>query len=196
MSEPKTLKEWREFRGLSRQQLAEATFLEEKLIARIEEVGVPTRASVRKDDDFTNEVLGSIMEALDLEEDIYFNDAPIESSPGDFVFDPSKLADLDPGIVEFLQNHAEELNLRVAVPNQWDVALKPYPDIRREDLEAIRDWCHEEAAHAAEMGRQEMNIAALMQEHSSNPNAKTGDVLEFRDGRWVPKRRAEEYEEE
>ncbi len=192
MSESKTLREWRELRGLSRAELAEATSLEEELIARIEEVGVPTPVSTRKDDDFTDEVLGSIMEALDIEEDIYFNDAPIEAKPGDFVLDPSKLADLDPGISEFLQSHAEELDLRVAVPNEWDVALKPYADIRREDLETIRDWCREEAGYAAEMGRQHMNMAALIEEHSSDPNAKTGDVLEFRDGRWVPKRKEED----
>ncbi len=194
MEDARTLKEWRELRGLSRAELAEATFLEEDLIARIEEVGIPTRASMRKDDDFTDEVLGSIMEALDLEEDIYFNDAPIESSPGDIVFDPSKLADLDPGIAEFLQSHAEELNLRVAVPNQWDVALKPYADIQREDIKAIGEWCREEAAYAAEMGRQAMNMAALMEEHSADPNAKTGDVLEFRNGGWVPKSREDDEE--
>ncbi len=194
MDKPRTLKEWRELRGLSREELAEQTFLDEKLIARIEEVGVPAPASIRKTDDFTDEVLGSIMEALDLEEGISFNDAPIEANPGDMVLDPSRLAKLDPGILEFLQSHAEELNLRVAVPNQWDVALKPYADIRGEDLKAMSEWRREEAAYAAEMGRQYMNMAALMEEHSTDSSAKTGDVLEFRDGRWVPKRRAEEDE--
>ncbi len=196
MSEPRTLREWRELRGLSREELAEATFLEEELIARIEEVGVPSRASMRKDDDFTDEVLGSIMEVLNLKEGLHLNDAPIETQPGDFVLNPVELAKLNPEILEFLQSHAEELSLRVAVPNEWDVALKPCADIRWEDCEAIGDWCREEAAYIQESGRLHMDLAALVQEHSTDPNTKTGEVLEFRNGRWVPKGREEDEEKE
>ncbi len=195
MDEAKTLKQWRELRGLTIQELAEATFLEEELIARIEEVGVPMPASMRKADDFTDEVLGSIMDALDVKEGVRFNDAPIEAQPADFVLDPTALAELDAEILEFLQSHAEEISLRVAVPNKWDVALKPYANIRREDYEALREWCREEAAYAAEMEQWHGDMAALMEEHSADPNAKTVDVLEFRDGRWVPKRREEDEEE-
>jgi hypothetical protein len=147
---------------------------------------------MRKADDFTDEVLGSIMEALDIEEGIAFEDAPIESNPGHYVLDPAALAKLDPGIVEFLQEHAEELKLRVGIPNQWDGALKPYSKVNLEDAENINAWCQEEAAYLKQMVQYHMDLDALMSEHTTDPNVKMGEVLEWRDGRWVPRPPKEE----
>jgi transcriptional regulator with XRE-family HTH domain len=192
MSKHKTFKEWRELRGLSREELAEKTWLDEELIARIEEVGVPTPASIRKADDFGSEVLDSISEALDIEEGVGYDVAPIEANPGDYVLNPTALAALDPGIVEFLKEHAEELDLRVGIPNQWDVALKPIGKVSLEDAENIKAWRQEENAYRKEMLQHIRDFNALGLEHTTDPNAKIGEVLEWRDGRWVPKPPKEE----
>jgi transcriptional regulator with XRE-family HTH domain len=194
LSESKTLREWRELRGLTREELAEKVGVSANIIARLEEVGDPTYADTLEGDTFLNHVIGPIMEALDLKEGVALTEVPVGVRPGYVVLDIAALWELDEGAVRLLLERAEELDLRLAVPNGWDVGLKRHEDVTEADRRAITKYLAGEAAYAEAMGEYHGNIAALLAEHATDENQKTGDVLEERGGRWVPKRQKDEEE--
>jgi hypothetical protein len=194
--EHRTLKEWREVRGLSRDELAERTGVDTETIARLEEVGDPTYVCTRESDEYTNVVIGPIMEALGLQGGVELAEVPSEARPGHFVLDPSALSELDEGVARFLMEHAEEIDLRCAVPNEWDVGLKRHEDVTEADGRAIKEYCDREAAYMMAMAEHCMNMAALLEERATGENQTTGDVLELRGGRWVPKTKKDQEEEE
>jgi transcriptional regulator with XRE-family HTH domain len=196
MSEAKTLKEWRQLRGLSRDELAARVGIDAETIARLEEVGDPTYANSIEGDAYLNSVIGPIMEALELKEGVSLAEVPGEARPGNFVLDLAALWELDEGVARFLMEHAEELDLRCAVPNKWDVGLKRHEDVTEADGRAIKEYCDREVAYMKAMGEEHANIAALLEEHATDENQKTGEVLEQRGGRWVPKRKQDEDESE
>jgi transcriptional regulator with XRE-family HTH domain len=195
VSEYKTLKEWRELRGLTREELAEKAGVSERVIGRLEEVGDPTYANTLEGDTFLNHVIGPIMEALELDEGVAFAEVPKEVRPGNVVLDMAALWELDEGVVRFLLEHAEELDVRLAVPNGWDVGLKSYEYVTEADHKAITEYLAGEAAYVEAMAEHHGNIAALLAEHATDETQRTGDVLEERGGKWVPKPPKEEGEE-
>jgi len=195
-SKDRTLKEWREQRGLSREELAERTGVDAVLLARLEEVGDPTYADTIEGDAFLKEVIGPIMEVLGLEEGVAMDKVPIDAAAGAYVLDPGALSKLDEDVECFLAEHAEEIGLRVAVPNRWDVGLKPYADLEEADYEAIVAYKAREIAHNRAIAEYARNMYAMLTEHATDENQKTGDVLEERGGRWVPKRQRSPKEED
>ena len=82
MSESMTLREWRELRGLTREELAEKVGVSANIIARLEEVGDPTYADTLEGDTFLNHAIGPIMEALDLKEGVALTEVPVGVRPG------------------------------------------------------------------------------------------------------------------
>jgi transcriptional regulator with XRE-family HTH domain len=195
MDESKSLKEWRELGGLSRAELAESVGVDAEIIARLEEVGHPTYADTMEDDAFLDSVIGPIMEVLGLKEGVSLTEVPSKVKPGNIVFDAAALWELDESVARFVMEHAEEIDLRCAIPNRWDVGLKRDEDVTEADSREIKEYCDREAAYAMAMGEEHKNIVALLEEHATDKNQKTGDVLEERSGRWVPKKRQGEGEE-
>jgi len=138
VGEGKTLKEWRERRGLSREELADKSGVDLGDITWWEEVGFPTYYSSRQGDASGRTFVGPLMEAPNTKEGVVATDAPVEAEPGAYVLDPAKLGELDSGVVEFLREHAEEIGLRMAVPSRWDVALQPFENLGPEDVQGER----------------------------------------------------------
>jgi transcriptional regulator with XRE-family HTH domain len=192
--EGRTLKEWRELRGLSRDELAERVGVDAETIARLEEVGDPTYADTIEGDAYLNGVIGPIMEALGLDGGVALTELPSAARPGCFVLDPAALWELDESVARFIIEHAEEIDLRLAVPNKWDVGLKPHEYVTEADVRAIKEYCDKEVAYVKAMAEYHGNMAALLSEHATDENQKTGDVLEIRGDRWVPKKRKGEGE--
>jgi transcriptional regulator with XRE-family HTH domain len=139
--ETRTLKEWRELKGWSREELAAQTGVGADLIARLEEVGDPTYgAGTRMGERFFQEVISPLADALEAGA-ISMEVVPGEPMPGHYVFDILLLEELDPEAAEFLWTHVEELDLRIAVPNRWGVGLKTLEQAdTQEDAEAIAAW--------------------------------------------------------
>ena len=97
-------------------------------ITRWEEVGFPMREGIEADR-FRSEIIGPLMDILNAREGIVTNTVPVEAQPGSYMLNPGALAKIDEDVLEFLHEHAEELGLRVAVPNRYDVGLKLYEDL-------------------------------------------------------------------
>jgi transcriptional regulator with XRE-family HTH domain len=194
--ENRTLKEWRELRGLSREELAEKAGVSVGILARLEEVGEPYADDTVEGDAFLQLVTGPIMSALGLEEVVVTDVVPKYAAPGDLVLDPGGLAELDESVWRFLIEHAEEINLRVAVPNRWDVGLKRHQDVSEADAVAIHSYLENQGAYKQAAVDETGDIVALLQEYATEKGQKTGDVLEPRGGRWVPKSKGSEEEDE
>ncbi len=191
----RTIREWRELRGLSREELAEAAGIDADLIARLEEVGSPTYSNTIEGDAFANAVIGPISEALGADI-IRLPDVPLDARPGALVLDLVALYELDGSVADFLIEHAEEIGLRLAVPNRWDVGLKSYADVGKADFEAIVAQIEREATHGLAMVERLEDNLALLTEHAEHEGQMMGDVLEERGGRWAPKRQGSPEEAE
>ena len=196
MSESKTLKDWRELKGLSREELAEIASVDAETIARGEEVGDPTYVNTIEGDAFLNEVIGPIMDALGLKEGVSLTEVPSKPKLGTFVLDLAGLSELDESVARFVLEHAEEIDLRCAVPNKWDVGLKRHEEVTEADARAIKEFCDREVAYVTAMAEEHANMAALISEHATDENQTVGDMLEKRGGRWVPKSKKGEGESE
>jgi hypothetical protein len=58
-----------------------------------------------------------------------------------YVLDPLALEELSPEVAEFLGEHAEALDLRMAVPSRWGVVLKTLEQANTQaDADAIFAW--------------------------------------------------------
>jgi transcriptional regulator with XRE-family HTH domain len=183
--EDRTLREWRELRGFTREELAEKVGVPARVIARLEEVGDPTYTNTIEGDAYLNGIIGPIMEALGIDGGVALAEVPRKARPGHLVLDGATLSELDEGIVRFLIEHAEEIDLRLAVPNKWDVRLKRHEYVTEADAKAIKEDCDREVAHMEAMGEYHGNMAALLAEHATDENQKTGDVVAKRGGQWT-----------
>ncbi len=140
----RTLRRWRERRGLSREELAELAGVDADLIARLEELGDPTYGpDTRMGQRFNREVLAPLADALldGSAEAFHIQVVPEEPMPGYYVLDPLALEELSPETAEFLGEHAEALDLRMAVPSRWGVVLKTLEQADTQaDADAIVAW--------------------------------------------------------
>lgn len=125
----RTLREWREYRGLSREELAGRVGVHAGAVRRWEEIGLDCEPGSRAGD----YIVGKVMEALEVEEGLKLEHVPSEPKPGDMVITPG------PGVdIEDLIGRAEELNVRIAVPDRFGLSLKPLKDgLTEEDYAAI-----------------------------------------------------------
>ena len=138
----KTLKELRELRGLTLEELADRTNIPKTKLRRWEEVGLDaapytTAATLAEDN------LESVLDVLDADNVTHPSYTPSTPEPGQLVMDcPDNLQ-----LMNLLWERADELALRVAVPSKkWVTLLKEPPNVTLEDVRAIHD--HE----AAEIG--------------------------------------------
>jgi transcriptional regulator with XRE-family HTH domain len=183
----RTLREWRELRGMSREELAEKSGVDEDMIARLEEVGDPVESGTIEGDVFARRVIGPILDALDAHDGIAIASVPMDVTPGHWVLDFAALSDLDDSIADFLVEHAGEIALRVAVPNRWGIGLKRFADVDGADAQAIVDYNRRQIRHSMRMVARLENNRALLQEHATDETQKMGEVFDERGGRWVPK---------
>ena len=138
MVEIRPLKEWRELRGFSCNELAEIVGEDPEDLARWEKVGYPFYFGTKVEALFVFYVLIKLVDALKVQDNVIDAvEAPTEARPGDFVLSIGALLTVDPDTFCSLAEYAEEIGLRVAVPNRWDVVLKRFEDLVPEDWEAI-----------------------------------------------------------
>jgi hypothetical protein len=90
--------------------------------------------------------------------------------------------------MDYLRKRADELDLRVAVPNRFDEALKPYAQMTDADWEYVEAEHREDQEHNAERLRGLEDLASRMAEHGASEEDKVDDVFEERDGKLMPKR--------
>ena len=156
-------------------------------VARWEEAGLPVKEGFEADT-FANTVLSAVRDILGVDRrGITVSHLPLGPDAGHYVLNPAKLAALDVEVLAFLHEHAEELDLRTAVPNSHDIGLKPFVDVGDDDVKAIMKRAELEHEHARAMGERLSNMLAMAEEHSDDPKAKMGDILEEKDGRLIPK---------
>ncbi len=167
----RTLKEWREHRGLSREELAERVGVLASMIERWEEVGLDEEPGSRLGDLF----VGKVMDALEVEEGLVFPYVPDSPKPGDFIITPGAGAE---SLLEEIIEHAEELNLRMAAPDRWGQSLKPPKDLSDEDHAAIAGYFRREAAYSLRMSERARNIVEML----------GGDSGEWRPGQTMGER--------
>lgn len=163
MSEDRTLKEWRELRGLSREDLAQRLGLTALMVERWEEVGLDAEPGSR----YGDYLVGRIFDALDIDGSLNLEDVPSEPNPGDVVIRPEAGLDID----ELLKLAEEPDAVRIAVPNEWGLSLKPIGELAEEDHAAL-----------VEHFRQERAYSERMVERLDN----TLDMLGGNDGTWKP----------
>jgi transcriptional regulator with XRE-family HTH domain len=149
----KTLKEWREHRGLSREELAGRVGVVESMVERWEEVGLDAEPGSRLGDLF----IGKLMEALEVEEGLMIEHVPDSPKVGDLVITPGP----DLGIEELLER-AEELNLRIVIPDAWGQTLKPPAEATDEDYGAIEEHFRKESAYALSVSERVKNVVEML----------------------------------
>jgi transcriptional regulator with XRE-family HTH domain len=189
MVEVRTLKELRELRGFSRDELAEMIRVDPEDLARWEEVGLPVYLGTKDDALFAFYVFPRLVDALNAYDNVIEAvEAPTEARPGDLVLSLGALLQIDPDTSCFLADHAKEINLRVAVPNRWDIALKRLENVVPKDWEAIVSALKQDSISERNPAEHLGETAALFQEHSTNDDDWLDDVLEWRGGKWRPKK--------
>ena len=136
----RTLREWREHRDLSREELAERIGVTENMVERWEEIGLDAEPGSR----YGDYLVGRITDALRVDGVLHLEHVPDSPNPGDLVITPG------PGVdIEDLLERAEELNVRVAVPSKWGPMMKPIEELEAADHKAIAAELRREAAHSA-----------------------------------------------
>jgi transcriptional regulator with XRE-family HTH domain len=136
----RTLREWREYRGISREELAERVGVTASMIERWEDIGLDYEPGSRAGD----YIVGKFMDALEIEEGLRLEHVPSEPKPGDLVITGG------PGVdIEDLIERAEELNVRIAVPDRFGLSLKPLKDgLTEEDFAALAEYHERERAYS------------------------------------------------
>ena len=182
VNEPRTLKEWRELRGMSIDEVAGKTGFPPEQIRRWEEVGFDAHPYTKKGDELLNEALGELYLVLGVEEEGMSGPdyAPSAPRPGSFVVEPN------PEVleVEFIQRNAEALDLRLAVPTEWGTILKPLGDVSGEEFQAVQDYFRAEAEHQTAQRHRYGAYGRLIEEqraHAGEDNLTVGDALERAD---------------
>lgn len=186
MNEDRSLSEWRNLAGYSPEEVAEHIGMDEREYRRWEEVGPPYPNSSRKGDQFIETYLPRAEELLGPMDRVVSPDAPREPDAGSLVISfPWKLDDT---VMDYLQEHADELYLRVAVPNRFDAALIPYTKLTDDDRKSIEDEFRADQKHNAERLKMLDDVASRMDEHGAREEDTVGDVFEERGGKLIPKR--------
>lgn len=163
----RTLKEWREHRGLSLEELAGRVGVDAVMVERWEEVGLDAEPGSR----YGDYLIHKIMEALEVEEGLRLKDVPSEPKPGDLIITGG------PGVdIEDLVERAEELNVRITVPDRFGLSLKPLKDgVSEEDYAAIAE--HFERERAYSMGVVRRMEAALEMLGGNSGEWKPGQTM-------------------
>ncbi len=132
MEDAKTLKEWRELRGLSAQEVADRVGVDLSRYQRWEEVGFDWDSDTREGAELLDLYVAKLMRVFGLpDEGLVVNDVPSKPNPGDLVVRGV------PEIVRLLSEYGDEINPRMAVPTRWGIVLKPTKDVTFEDHKAI-----------------------------------------------------------
>jgi transcriptional regulator with XRE-family HTH domain len=159
---PLTLKEFRELRGMSVEELADESGVPAQMIERWEGVGMDAAPITRKADFFAYHQLAALGEVLGFDR-VKVPFAASEAEPGDMVitaFRPSER--LERLVQEALDT--EGVNVRIAVPTErWGVVLKSADEVTPEERQAIDSYEAEEAAHNEERLRVLGAILTLME---------------------------------
>jgi transcriptional regulator with XRE-family HTH domain len=192
MAESKTLRDWRELRGLTVEELADMIGQDSERVERWEELGWDWEPYTSAGDAEDQEVINSLFAALGIEGGIAGVHAPPAPEPGQYVVDPAKLPE---DMLRFLVENAEEVGVRVSLPSRWGAYLKAHAFLEPADLEALEAHYAGEAEHSARMGAMLSNIVARLEEHGGQGGDKVGDVLEGRGGKLVPRRQPPEDQE-
>ena len=172
----KTLAEWREHRGLSREELAERVGATAQMVERWEEIGLDVEPGSRHGD----YLVGRIMAALRVDGELHLGHVPDSPNPGDLVISPG------PGVnIEDLLERAEELNVRVAAPSKWGPMMKPIERLGTADYKAIAAEHRREAAYSA-------RIAGLLDNTLEMLGGNSG---EWKEGQTLGERLEEADEE-
>ncbi len=168
-----TLREWRELRGLSREDLAERIGVTAFEVERWEEVGFDHPPGSRLGDF----VAGKVVDALDAGEGLKLEHVPSEPNPGDLIITGG------PGVdIEDLIGRAEELNIRIAVPDRYGLSLKPLKDgLTEEDYAALAEYHERERAYSEGVVRRMEAAMELL----------GGNSGEWREGQTMGERLAE-----
>ncbi len=135
-----TIRERREELGLSLEELAERIGVAASMVQRWEEVGLDAEPGSR----YGDYLIHKIMEALGVEEGLRLDHVPDSPKPGDLIITGG------PGVdIEDLIERAEELNVRIAVPDRFGLSLKPLKDgISEEDYAALAEHHDRERAYS------------------------------------------------
>ncbi|MBA2693953.1 MAG: helix-turn-helix domain-containing protein [Rubrobacter sp.] len=170
----KTLKEWREHRGLSLEELAERIGVTVLMVERWEEIGLDAEPGSPLGDRFIHK----IMEALEVEEGLVFPHVPDSPKPGDLVITPGEGME-----VEDLMEYAEELDVRVSVPDRFGLSLKPVKGVSEEDFAAIAGHHARERAYSEAVVRRMEAALELLGANSGEwkPGQTVGERLEEAD---------------
>lgn len=167
----KTLKEWRELRGLTREELAQRIGVTADMVERWEEIGLDYEPGSRAGD----YLVGKIMEVLEVEEGLRLEHIPSEPKPGDLVITPAAGAE---SLLEEILEHSEELHVRMAVPDGCGLSLKPPRDLTDEDQGAVEEHFKREAAYALSVSERMKNVVEML----------GGDTGEWREGQTMRER--------
>lgn len=149
----KNLKEWREHRNLSREDLAERAGFPVEAIERWEEVGFDVEPGSRSGD----VVVNRLMNVLDAGEGMRTEYMPDSPKPGDLVITPGEGAG-----VEDLIERAEELNVRISVPDRFGLSLKPLKEVSGEDYAAIARYFEGERAYSEAVVRRMEGVLEML----------------------------------
>ena len=140
-----TLKELRELRGLSLEELADRTRIPQELLVRWEEIGIDAAPCTWKADFWADEELSVILEVLDADS-VRPKFAPTSPEPGEIVIDTP-----DSDLLDLLIDRGAELRLRVAIPTEkWGIVLKYAHDLTDADIQAIADYEEAKTAYLEE----------------------------------------------
>lgn len=154
------LKEWREHRNLSREDLAERAGFPVEAIERWEEVGFDVEPGSRGGD----VVVNRLMNVLDAGEGMRTKYVPDAPESGDLVITPAGFPGYGGagGLVEEILEHSEELNVRMFVPDEFGGRLVNIEDFSDEDDAAIQEHFDREARHAGRMLGRIENLVEML----------------------------------
>jgi len=172
MSKGMTLKEWRELRGLSREDLAERAGVTASMVERWEEIGLDAAPGSR----YGDHLVGRLFGALDIDGSLILENVPSEPNPGDLVVTPG--AGVEPG--DLLKLVADPDAVRIAVPNDWGLTLKPVHELTEEDHAAMAGHFERERAYSERMMARLDNALELLGGNSGEwkPGQTVADRLE------------------
>jgi hypothetical protein len=88
------------------------------------------------------------MEALEVEEGLRLDHVPDSPKPGDLIITGGAGVD-----IEDLIGRAEELNIRITVPDRFGLSLKPLKDLSEEDYAALARHFDRERAYSESVVR-------------------------------------------
>jgi transcriptional regulator with XRE-family HTH domain len=159
-----TLKEWRELREITLEELAERTGIPLAVLERWEEIGIDAAPYSREADFLRDNYLSVVLWELGASS-VTSSYTPTNPEPGQLIIESPE----DPEVMDFLLGRAKELGLRVAVPTEkWGTVLKDAHDLTGEDAQAIADHQEAEAAHHEERLKRIRTAIGLLEGHEED----------------------------